>query len=232
MIADFTLKWTSRHFLCEAEIQRLQEAPCSLFCDALLWKVFVFFQQNTLITWSLSTLSSETGHTRPGWWDISFSDATNEVCDKCWDLSRFAIIITSGFVLWFLDCEVYLLDICPAGEWSLPTVGLLDLVVVLAGFAISLAWLFIVLFWVWLYFKELISQQSDPAHPQLRVTMPLRVGALFWRLSLISGRSRSVISFSLIVFSILSWQGPKFQLYWQMNDNGHDYLIMDRWETF
>lgn len=32
---------------------RLEEACCSLFFDALLWKVFVFFQQNMLVTWSV-----------------------------------------------------------------------------------------------------------------------------------------------------------------------------------
>lgn len=48
---------------------------------------------------SVSTLSSETGHTRTGSRDIGFPDTTNEVRDKCRDLSRFARIGASGFVL-------------------------------------------------------------------------------------------------------------------------------------
>lgn len=42
-------KWRERvraaEFICkcETEIQRLEEVLCSLFFDALLWKVFVFF---------------------------------------------------------------------------------------------------------------------------------------------------------------------------------------------
>lgn len=126
---------------------RKHPALCSLMhcCE----KVFVCFQQNLIVTWSVHFYSVfRDRSSKNELLDIIFSDRTNKVCDKCWDGWGFAKISTSVFVFVFEIVRWGLTDACSYnGEFSPQTAGLSDLVVVLfpwlCYFCVSRNWLYL-----------------------------------------------------------------------------------------
>lgn len=197
--------------------------------EALLWKVFVFFLQNMLVIWSVYFYSVFWDRLYKNWlWDINFSDTTNNVCDKCWDIWGF------WFCPFDLDCEMTSYWYHPSnGEWSPQTVGLSD------WLSCSQRWLFswlcyfpgsviFVCFWVWLYLKEIIGSSQ--------FLLPLHTPNSWSLLCLVSVSNlqtmKSMTPLLLIMSSILYTQASILELSWQMHDNRSHYLIMDRWEAF